>query len=86
MGKTHLIGNSPKCLVPAESRNELKGRDQKEFAKRSGNKKFAKGKSANAAKAQKGLTRFSDNQPHNQAAKIEQNKAGKTQNKRRKPR
>jgi len=25
MGQGHLIGNSPKCLVPAESRNELKG-------------------------------------------------------------
>ena len=82
MGKAHLIGNSPKCLVPAESRNELKGRDQKEFAKRSGNKAFAKGKSA---KAQKGLTRFSDNQPHNQAAKAEQAKGGKSSNKKRKP-
>jgi uncharacterized radical SAM protein YgiQ len=68
MGKAHLIGNGPKCLVPAESRNELKGRDYKEFAKRSVNKAVAKGKQANAAKAQQGLTRFSDNQPHNKAA------------------
>jgi hypothetical protein len=85
MGKAHLIGNSPKCLVPAESRNELKGRDQKEFAKRSGNKAFAKGKTANAVKAQKGLTRFSDNQPHNEAAKAEQVSHGKSNNKKRKP-
>jgi uncharacterized radical SAM protein YgiQ len=86
MGKAHLIGNGPKCLVPAESRNELKGRDQKEFAKRSGNKAFAKGKSANAVKAQKGLTRFSDNQPHNEAAKAEHVSHGKSNSKNRKPR
>ncbi|MFT6343975.1 MAG: hypothetical protein ACJAWQ_001040 [Paraglaciecola sp.] len=86
MGKAHLIGNSPKCLVPAESRNELKGRDQKEFAKRSGNKAFAKGKTANAVKAQKGLTRFSDNQPHNEAAKAEKASHGKPNSKNRKPR
>ena len=86
MGKAHLIGNSPKCLVPAESRNELRGRDQKEFAKRSGNKAFAKGKSTNANKAQKGLTRFSDNQPHNEAAKAEQVSHGKSNSNKRKPR
>jgi hypothetical protein len=72
--------------VPAESRNELKGRDQKEFAKRSGNKAFAKGKTANAVKAQKGLTRFSDNQPHNEAAKAEKASHGKANSKNRKPR
>jgi uncharacterized radical SAM protein YgiQ len=74
MGKAHLIGNSAKCLVPAEGRNELNGRDHKEFAKRSANKALAKGKggtSATAHKAQQGLTRFSDNQPHNKAAGTE---------------
>ena len=68
MKKPYLIGNGPKCLVPAESRKELKGREHKAYAKRSINKAFAKGK-ANQATAQKGLTRFSDNQPHNEAAK-----------------
>jgi hypothetical protein len=58
--------------VPAESRNELKGCNQKDFAKRLVNKVLAKGKTANAVKAQKGHTRFSDNQPHNEAAKTEQ--------------
>ncbi|MFQ3207962.1 MAG: hypothetical protein ACI9IT_002123, partial [Glaciecola sp.] len=65
MGKQHLIGNGPKCLVPFESRNELKGNEQKEFAKRSANKAYAKGKNAKTPKHQQGLTRFSDNQPHN---------------------
>jgi uncharacterized radical SAM protein YgiQ len=68
MNKPYLIGNGPKCLVPFESRNELKGREHKAYAKRSANKAFAKGKTASAATAQKGLTRFSDNQPHNQLA------------------
>jgi radical SAM superfamily enzyme YgiQ (UPF0313 family) len=71
MGKGYLIGSGAKCLVPAEGRNELKGRDHKEHAKRSANKAYAKGKgvqSPNAKKAQQGLTRFSDNQPHNKAA------------------
>ena len=70
MGKAHLIGNSYKCLVPEESRNELKGRDQKEFAKRSVNKAYAKGK-GKGPKAQVALTRFSDNQPHNKTASKE---------------
>ena len=65
MGKAHLIGNGPKCLVPYESRNELKGNEQKEFAKRSANKAYAKGKNSKTPKHQQGLTRFSDNQPHN---------------------
>jgi uncharacterized radical SAM protein YgiQ len=69
MGKAHLIGNGPKCLVPAESRNELKGRDHKEFAKRSLNKAYAKGKGGKELPVQKALTRFSDNQPHNEAGK-----------------
>jgi len=74
MGKGYLIGNGAKCLIPAESRNELKGREQKEYAKRSANKAYAKGKgngqgqqTAKGKKAQQGLTRFSDNQPHNKA-------------------
>lgn len=68
MGKPYLIGNGPKCLVPAESKDELRGRDHKEFAKRSINKAYAKGKSKNGARPQKALTRFSDDQPHNQPA------------------
>jgi uncharacterized radical SAM protein YgiQ len=81
MGKGYLIGNGPKCLVPAESRNELKGREQKEYAKRAANKAYAKGKgnghqSAKGKKAQQGLTRFSDNQPHNKAGGTE--KAGES--------
>jgi uncharacterized radical SAM protein YgiQ len=66
MGKPYLIGNGLKCLIPFESRNELKGKDHKEFAKRSVNKAYAKGKQNSTPKHQKGLTRFSDNQPHNQ--------------------
>jgi radical SAM superfamily enzyme YgiQ (UPF0313 family) len=65
MGKGYLIGNGPKCLVPYESRNELKGSEQRAHAKRSVNKAYAKGKTP---KHQQGLTRFSDNQPHNKAA------------------
>lgn len=71
MGKAHLIGHSGRCLVPPESRDEFKGKEQKAYAKRSVNKAYAKGKNAsntNKGKAQKGLTRFSDNQPHNEAA------------------
>ena len=49
-------------------------------------KAFAKGKSTNANKAQKGLTRFSDNQPHNEAAKSEKASHAKPKNKNRKPR
>ncbi len=63
MGKAHLIGNGAKHLVPPERRGELKGKDQRDYAKRSVNKAASKGKS------QLGLTRFSDNQPHNSAAK-----------------
>jgi len=70
-----LIGSGPKCLIPAESRNELKGREQKDYAKRSVNKAVAKGKNPNAVKAQQGLTRFSDNQPHNDAARSKPVKA-----------
>lgn len=82
MGKPYLIGNSPKCLVPQESRNELKGKEQKEYAKRSVNKAYAKGKQSNAAKKhQQGLTRFSDNQPHNKAANAANNKPKKNKNK-----
>jgi uncharacterized radical SAM protein YgiQ len=69
MGKAYLIGNGPQCLVPAESRNELKGKEHKEFAKRSLNKAYAKGKGGKALPVQKALTRFSDNQPHNEAGK-----------------
>ena len=74
MGKAHLIGHGSKCLVPPESRNELKGKEQKAYAKRSVNKAHAKGKGQKAGRAQKGLTRFSDNQPHNE-------KFGKTKGK-----
>jgi hypothetical protein len=66
MGKAYLIGNGPKCLVPAESRNELRGKEQKSYVKNSVNKAHAKDKNANAAKVQKGLTRFSSDQPFNQ--------------------
>jgi hypothetical protein len=79
MGKSQLIGNGPKCLVPAESRNELKGKEQKAYAKRSVNKAHAKGRRQGAKKAQQGLTRFSDNQPHNDAAN-----SGRSKSKRRK--
>lgn len=65
MGKPYLIGNGPKCLVPAESKDELRGREHKAYAKRSINKAYAKGK---AGKGQQGLTRFSDNQPHNESS------------------
>ena len=71
MGKAHLIGNGVKHLVPPERRGELKGKDQRDYAKRSVNKAYAKGrggKNSNKNKAQQGLTRFSDNQPHNKAA------------------
>jgi hypothetical protein len=83
MGKGHLIGNSPQCLVPAESRNELRGKEQKAYARRSVNKAHAKGKNNKGAKekAQRGLTRFSDDQPHNDAAR-----ANKPKNKTRKRR
>lgn len=60
MGKAHLIGTGKKHLVPPPGRDELKGRDQKQFAKRAVNKSLAK-----KNKAQKGLTRFSDDQPFN---------------------
>ncbi|MDO6713126.1 YgiQ family radical SAM protein [Aliiglaciecola sp. 2_MG-2023] len=66
MGKAHLIGNGPKHLVPLESKEELSGKAHNAYAKRSRNKAYAKGKGN--AKAQQGLTRFSDNQPHNKAA------------------
>jgi hypothetical protein len=82
MGKGHLIGNGPKCLVPFESRNELKGSEQREFAKRSANKAYAKGKQAQTPKYQKGLTRFSDNQAHNEVTAADNSKPA---NKRRKP-
>jgi hypothetical protein len=72
--------------VPAESRNKLKGCNQKDFAKRSGNKALAKGKTANSVKAQKGLNRFSDNQPHNEAAKTEQVAHGNVHSEKRKAR
>lgn len=61
MGKAHLIGNGVKHLVPPERRGELKGKEQRDYAKRSANKAVSKGK------GQQGLTRFSDNQPHNKA-------------------
>lgn len=63
MGKAYLIGHSGRCLVPPEGRDELKGKEQKVYAKRAVNKAYAKGKS----KAQKGLTRFSSDQPFNQS-------------------
>ena len=88
MGKGYLIGNGAKCLVPAESRNELKGREQKEFAKRSANKAYAKGKGAqspNAKKAQQGLTRFSDNQPHNKVAGTDPDSRRQSNSRRKKP-
>lgn len=73
----------------AGSRHELKGRSQKEFAKYSGNKAFAKGNSwngLNAVKAKNRLTGCSVNQPHNEAVKGEQANRGKSNNKNRKPR
>jgi radical SAM superfamily enzyme YgiQ (UPF0313 family) len=86
MGKPHLIGNGPKCLVPYESRNELKGNDHKEFAKRSANKAYAKGKNSKTPKHQQGLTRFSDNQPHNlEAAKAGNKGSANANGKARKP-
>nr|WP_240630496.1 YgiQ family radical SAM protein [Alteromonas sediminis] len=68
MGKAHLIGHSGRCLVPPEGRDELKGKKHKEHAKRSVNKAYAKGK------AQKGLTRFSDDQPFNREKNNKANK------------
>ncbi len=59
MGKVHLIGNGQKHLVPPPRRDELSGKAQKDYAKRSVNKALAK-------KGGQGLTRFSDNQPFNQ--------------------
>jgi hypothetical protein len=86
MGKSHLIGNGPKCLVPYESRNELKGHEQKEFAKRSANKAYAKGKMSKTPKHQQGLTRFSDNQPHNvQGGQTAKPELAQTNKKSRKP-
>ncbi|MCV2883364.1 YgiQ family radical SAM protein [Aestuariibacter sp. AA17] len=67
MGKAHLIGNGEKHLIPPERKGELTGRDQREYAKRSVNKSVAKGRSKNNRPVQQGLTRFSDNQPHNKA-------------------
>ncbi|XOV78505.1 MAG: YgiQ family radical SAM protein [Aestuariibacter sp.] len=61
MGKAHLIGNGPKHLVPKESRNELKGKAHKDYAKKSTNKVLAK----KGKPGQKALTRFSSDQPFN---------------------
>lgn len=58
MGKAHLIGNGSKHLVPAESKNELKGKQHKTFAKAASNKT-----KSNATRSQKALTRFSTDQP-----------------------
>ena len=66
MGKAHLIGNGSKHLVPPERRGEISGKSHKEYAKRSVNKSIAKGKGGKK-KVMQGLTRFSDNQPHNQS-------------------
>ncbi|MBO1256576.1 YgiQ family radical SAM protein [Alteromonas sp. 5E99-2] len=64
MGKSHLIGHGSKHLVPPEGKNERKGKQQKEYAKQTMNKSRAK-----SNRAQKGLTRFSDDQPFNKHKK-----------------
>jgi hypothetical protein len=77
MGKAHLIGHGKKCLVPPEGKDELKGRDARENARKSINKAHAKGRNNKAAKAPKGLTRFTDNQGHNELANRTEHKAKK---------
>lgn len=65
MGKAHLIGNGPKHLVPPERKGELKGKAQKEYARKSINKAQAKKR----PQGQKALTRFSSDQPFNKRKK-----------------
>ena len=78
MGLSKLIGSAPSCLVPKETRNEVRGNNDRRQGKNNAQGfKSSPGQNrnnrGNRDKAKKGLTRFSDDQ-FNERKKASKNK------------
>ena len=75
MGLSKLIGSTPGCLVPRETRNEQRSQhgDKRQGKNNSQGFKSSPGQNKKTPNHKKGLTRFSDNQFHDQK-KVSNNK------------